>query len=67
MRIVNDVSRDGEFIVNTLHRLGLNLKQIASAAPKLQCAFRSYLDDMNVKSLQDIGSKYINNMEMFTL
>ncbi|KAK0096737.1 hypothetical protein PV326_004560 [Microctonus aethiopoides] len=56
MRIVNDVLRDGELIVNTLHRLGLNLKQIASAAPKLQCAFRSYLDDMNVKSLQDIRS-----------
>ncbi|KAK0181234.1 hypothetical protein PV327_003536 [Microctonus hyperodae] len=56
MRIVNDVSRDSEFIVNTLHRMGLNLKQVASVAPKLQYAFRSYLDDIKLKSLQDIGS-----------
>lgn len=44
INVVNNIVESSEFIINTLDSMGLDLKQIARVAPKLQQAFRDYLD-----------------------
>ncbi|XP_034940712.1 uncharacterized protein [Chelonus insularis] len=43
VKVVNDVVNQSELIVNTLHCMGLDLKQIGIVAPNLQKAFREFI------------------------
>ncbi|CAG5100359.1 Protein of unknown function [Cotesia congregata] len=63
INVVNNIVESSEFIINTLDSMGLDLKQIARVAPKLQQAFRDYLD-ANHKSYYESGitmKKIIDN------
>ncbi|XP_015120857.1 uncharacterized protein LOC107043760 [Diachasma alloeum] len=44
VKFVDSIMADSEGIVNLLNRCGLDLKEIAAIAPKLQGAFRDYVD-----------------------
>ncbi|KAK2583974.1 hypothetical protein KPH14_006436 [Odynerus spinipes] len=44
VKVVNNILRGSQTIMSILYRTGLNIEQIAAAAPRIQRAFRAYLD-----------------------
>ncbi|XP_057330014.1 uncharacterized protein LOC130670609 [Microplitis mediator] len=60
INVVNNIVESSEFIINTLQSMGVDFKRISAVAPKLQQAFRDYLDadnesdDDNIISIRNI-------------
>ncbi|KYM96237.1 PREDICTED: uncharacterized protein LOC108779634 [Cyphomyrmex costatus] len=52
VKVVNNILLGSQAIVGILHRSGLSLEQIARAAPRIQTAFRAYLDAADMRATQ---------------
>ncbi|XP_071566011.1 uncharacterized protein [Temnothorax nylanderi] len=52
VKVVNNILLGSQAIVGILHRSGLSLEQIARAAPRIQTAFRAYLDAVDMRAAQ---------------
>ncbi|KAL6257062.1 hypothetical protein P5V15_011997 [Pogonomyrmex californicus] len=52
VKVVNNILSESQTVVDILHRSGLNLRQIARAAPRIQTAFREYLDALDMRAAQ---------------
>ncbi|KYQ49918.1 hypothetical protein ALC60_11093 [Trachymyrmex zeteki] len=52
VKVVNNILLESQAIVGILHRSGLSLEQIARAAPRIQTAFRAYLDAVDMRATQ---------------
>ncbi|XP_050455372.1 uncharacterized protein LOC126853565 [Cataglyphis hispanica] len=52
VKVINNILLRSQAIVNILHRSGLSLEQIACAAPRIQRAFRTYLDAVDMRAYQ---------------
>ncbi|RLU26837.1 hypothetical protein DMN91_000634 [Ooceraea biroi] len=52
VRVVNNILLGSQAIVGILHRSGLSLEQIICAAPRIQKAFRAYLDAVDTRAVQ---------------
>ncbi|KYN22958.1 PREDICTED: uncharacterized protein LOC108758743 [Trachymyrmex cornetzi] len=52
VKVVNNILLGSQAIVDILHRSGLNLEQIVRAAPRIQTAFRAYLDAVDMRATQ---------------
>ncbi|XP_024871447.1 uncharacterized protein LOC112454348 [Temnothorax curvispinosus] len=52
VKVVNNILLGSQAIVGVLHRSGLSLEQIARAAPRIQTAFRAYLDAVDMRAAQ---------------
>ncbi|CAL1683705.1 unnamed protein product [Lasius platythorax] len=52
VKVVNNILLGSQAIVGILYRSGLSLEQIARAAPRIQRAFRAYLDAVDMRAYQ---------------
>ncbi|XP_029163151.1 abnormal spindle-like microcephaly-associated protein homolog [Nylanderia fulva] len=52
VKVVNNILLGSQAIVSILYRSGLSLEQIARAAPRIQRAFRAYLDAVDMQAYQ---------------
>ncbi|XP_029659070.1 uncharacterized protein LOC115233004 isoform X6 [Formica exsecta] len=52
VKVVNNILLGSQAIVGILYRSGLSLEQIACAAPRIQRAFRAYLDAVDMRAYQ---------------
>ncbi|XP_025267270.1 abnormal spindle-like microcephaly-associated protein homolog [Camponotus floridanus] len=52
VKVVNNILLRSQAIVGILYRSGLSLEQIACAAPRIQKAFRAYLDAVDMQAYQ---------------
>ncbi|EGI63642.1 hypothetical protein G5I_07980 [Acromyrmex echinatior] len=52
VKVVNNILLGSQAIVDILRRSGLSLEQIARAAPRIQTAFRAYLDAVDMRATQ---------------
>ncbi|XP_011692809.1 PREDICTED: uncharacterized protein LOC105452946 isoform X2 [Wasmannia auropunctata] len=52
VKVVNNILLRSQAIVGVLHRSGLSLEQIARVAPRIQTAFRAYLDAVDMRAAQ---------------
>ncbi|XP_012281676.1 uncharacterized protein LOC105700422 [Orussus abietinus] len=59
VRVVNNIIIGSESIVGILYKTGLSLQEIAVAAPKIQKAFRSYLDAIDAQSTEICDGRLI--------
>ncbi|KAL0111929.1 hypothetical protein PUN28_013264 [Cardiocondyla obscurior] len=51
-KVVNNILLESQDIVDVLRRSGLSLERIARAAPRIQAAFRAYLDAVDARAAQ---------------
>ncbi|XP_070160877.1 uncharacterized protein [Polyergus mexicanus] len=52
VKVVNNILLGSQAIMGILYRSGLSLEQIACAAPRIQRAFRAYLDAVDMRAYQ---------------
>ncbi|XP_072767129.1 uncharacterized protein [Anoplolepis gracilipes] len=52
IKVVNNILLGSQAIVGILYRSGLSLEQIACSAPRIQRAFRTYLDAVDMRAYQ---------------
>ncbi|XP_076664975.1 uncharacterized protein LOC143367235 [Andrena cerasifolii] len=52
VKVVNNILLESQAILSILYRTGFSLEQIAVAAPRIQKAFREYLDAIDVQPVQ---------------
>ncbi|KAL6435861.1 hypothetical protein ACFW04_005615 [Cataglyphis niger] len=67
VKVVNNILLRSQAILNILYRSGLSLEQIACAAPRIQRAFRTYLDAVDMRAYQVCDDGTCDEMSKISL